>query len=154
MDAHSEQIERLWVAIEELSPGPRNRFALGRTFHDLRVLYSDRNSGGHRLTSGHGRFETEIRKRSKYSPRAVRDMIADYEASLRGEPSTSAKRKVRRALPKEPLIEFARLLPYRAAHAAYREAAKVYHPDHGGSNAKMQRLNAAWEKAQVCFSAH
>jgi hypothetical protein len=81
-------------------------------------------------------------------------MIADYEATLRGEETTAAKRKARRRAElcaADPLIEFAKLLPFRAAQAAYREAAKMYHPDHGGSDGKMQRLNAAWERAQEHF---
>lgn len=152
-----DQLERLWYRIGELSPGTDgNRLALGQAFQELRALYSDRNSGGHRLTSGHGQFEAEIRKRSKYSPRAVRDMIADYEANLRGEETTAAKRKARRAArlsaPSDPMTEFAWLLPHKAALAAYREAAKIYHPDHGGSDSQMQRLNAAWDRVQGLFT--
>jgi len=154
---HGKQIETLWYRIRELSPGSdANRLALGQAFQALRALYSDRNSGGVRPTSGHGTFEAELRKRTKYSPRAVRDMISDYEANLRGEPSTAAKRKARRRAEAssvaDVLIEFARLLPYCAAQAAYREAAKLYHPDHGGSNGKMQRLNLAWGRAKAYYA--
>jgi hypothetical protein len=156
LDSHGEQIERLWTRVEELSPGTRNRLALGQAFQELRSLYSERNSGGHRLTSGHGSFETEIRKRSKYSARAVRDMIADFESNLRGEPSTSAKRKARRRVKissaSDPVSEFARLLPFQVAQAAYRAAAKMYHPDRGGNNCKMQALNVAWERAKAYYA--
>jgi hypothetical protein len=153
MQAALDTREQLWDKIHELSPGPHNRLALGRAFFELRHLYSDRNSGGHRLTSGHGLFESEIQKRSRFSSRAVRDMIFDFEAHLNGGPSTAAKRKLRRAkLPVDALTEFVRLLPFHAAQVAYREAAKLYHPDHGGSNKKMQQLNFAWERARNHFT--
>lgn len=148
----NDMLERAWYRVQELTPhSPANRFALGQAFHELRALYSDRNSGGRRLTSGHGSFEAELRKRTKYSVRTVRDMIADFEAHQRGGPSTAQRKSQRRrqlAAATDPLTAFARLLPYPAAKAAYREAAKACHPDHGGSNVAMQRLNAAWERAQ------
>ena len=41
--------------------------------------------------------------------------------------------------------EFARLLPAGVAHAAYKQAAMLLHPDKGGSNEIMARLNVVWE---------
>lgn len=157
--AVQEQIESLWYRIAELTPGTEiNRLSLGQCFHELRFLYSDRNSGGRRLSSGHGTFEIEIRKRTKYSPRAVRDMIADYLANLCGGPSTTAKRKARRfskvSSSPDPLTEFARLLPFKAVRSAYRVAALLLHPDHGGSTERMQELNHAWKRVEVSFNEH
>lgn len=88
---------RLWTEIEALNTRiALDRVALGRRFAELKTLYSERNSGGRRLTSGHGTFEFEIKARG-YKPRTVREWIADYEASLTGGQSASAKRKTRRA---------------------------------------------------------
>ena len=68
----SELVNTLWAEVEALTSGTgANRLALGQRFHELRSKYSDRNFGGHRLTSGHGSFEEEIRKRG-YRPRTVR----------------------------------------------------------------------------------
>lgn len=38
--------------------------------------------------------------------------------------------------------------PLEVIKASYRVLASIYHPDHGGSNEKMAKLNAAYEK--VC----
>jgi len=60
----TELVNTLWAEVEALTSGTvANRLALGQRFHELRSKYSDRNFGGHRLTSGHGSFEEEIRKR-------------------------------------------------------------------------------------------
>ncbi len=151
-DKNGEQIEQLWLRVETLRPGVSNRTALGAAFHELRQLYSDRTPADVRRTSGHGTFEAEIVQRG-YKPRTVRGWIEDFESAHKGEPSSAAKRKARRLIVStDPLLEFARMLPFKAAQAAYREAAKMFHPDHGGSNRKMQRLNAALERAQECFT--
>jgi len=144
--------EQIWERIEALTPGTvTNRLALGQCFHDLCLLYSDRNSGGHRLTSGHGSFEEEIRKRG-FKPRTVRGWIEDYLANLAGEPSTAAKRKAHRlrkaSPPTDTLTVFATLLPFSAVQAAYRTAARLLHPDHGGNTQRMQALNLAWAEAK------
>src|SRR4051812_3534366 len=87
MDKYTDQVRtedeaRLWSEIEALTPRTTaNRLALGQRFHELRYLHSDRNSGGYRLTSGHGAFEQEIRKRG-FKPRTVRGWIEDWEAAL------------------------------------------------------------------------
>ncbi|PYV73376.1 MAG: hypothetical protein DMG96_23280 [Acidobacteria bacterium] len=150
-----DALAQIWQRIEELKPGTdSNRLALGQCFHELRSLYSDRQADVRR-TLGHGVFEDEIRKRG-YKPRTVREWISDYEANLTGEFSSAAKRRATRrrlkALPGDPVSEFARLLPYKAAQSAFREAAKIYHPDHGGSKRKMQQLNAAWERAKAFYA--
>ena len=85
----------LWMEVCQLTAGSRsNRLELGKVFRELRDIYSERNSGGNRRTSGHGTFEKECLQRG-YKPRTVRDLIADYEAFLSGNPSASEKRKVR-----------------------------------------------------------
>lgn len=147
------QVFDLWLGIEKLTAGTRsNRLERGRIFRELRSLYSDRNIGGNRRTSGHGTFEKECLQRG-HKPRTVRDLIADYEACLSGKPSTTEKRKVRHSpKPKpateHPLVAFARLLPYEAALAAFRTAAKMLHPDLGGGHEQMQELNNAWREAE------
>lgn len=85
----------LWAAIDELTGGTKiNRLALGERFRKLRDIYSERNIGGNRRTSGHGTFEKECQQR-RYKPRTVRDLIADYEAFLSGKPSAAKKRQAR-----------------------------------------------------------
>ena len=154
MDA-AKQIEDLWARFEELAPRTsKYRLVLGECFYRLRSLYSGRQADVRR-TLGRGIFEAEIVRRG-FNPRTVREWIADYEADLKGGPSTAAKRKARRkrklASSSDPLLEFARLLPYRAARAACREAARILHPDHGGSNRKMQELNVAWERVRDFYT--
>jgi hypothetical protein len=157
-DIWAQNVNRLWVEVELLTSGTvANRVASGKRFRELRSLYSDRNFGGRRLTSGHGSFEEEIRRRG-YKPRTVRQFIEDYESSLVGKPLSSAKRKARRLNNKplvsiEPLSAFAALLPFKAAQAAYREAAKLFHPDHGGDQDKMQQLNAIWQQVKAHYNA-
>lgn len=150
MDA-AKQIESLWARVEQLAPRTsKYRLLLGESFYRLRSLYSGHQADIRRRL-GHGVFEAEIIKRG-FKPGTVREWIADYEADLEGQLSSAAKRRVRRktkaATPPEPLLEFAKLLPYRAARAAYREAARILHPDCGESNSKMQELNAAWARAR------
>lgn len=93
--------QRLWTAIEFVHRDlQQDRRELGKLFLQLKHLYSDRNSGGVRLTSGHGTFQQEIVKRG-YKPRSVREWISDYEAlSARYQGDTtstsSEKRKARR----------------------------------------------------------
>jgi hypothetical protein len=147
----AKQIETLWARIDGLAPRTsKHRLMLGECFYELRSLYSGHQADVRR-TLGRGVFEAEIIKRG-FTPRTVREWISDFEANLNSGPSCAAKRKARRkpkpdsASASDPLADFARLLPYRAARAAYREAARMLHPDHGGSNLKMQELNAAWER--------
>ena len=145
------QIETLWRRVEAVSQDiATDKLTLGRLFLQLRELYSDRNSGGRRLTSGHGCFEKEIVRRG-YKPRRVRELIVDYQASLTGEPSTSAKRRARRGRKStgtDPVGEFAKLLSLRALRAAYRVEAQQIHPDHGGDIEKMRALNLAWQEVE------
>ena len=90
-----EDIVFLWEAIDRLTSGAKlNHLTLGMKFRQLRDIYSDRNLGGNRRTSGHGNFEKECQQRG-YKPRTVRDLIADYEAFLSGKPSAAEKRKAR-----------------------------------------------------------
>jgi hypothetical protein len=94
--------DRLWSEIDAAHALLRvDRLQLGNLFLQLRNLYSDRNSGGNRLSSGHGTFEEEIRKRG-YKPRRVREWITDYEVVEGLRPaaeSTAAKREARRGRP-------------------------------------------------------
>jgi hypothetical protein len=143
--------EQIWARIDELAPGTKNRIALGQCFHELRTLYSDRQADVRR-TIGHGIFESEIVRRG-YKPRTVREWVKDYEADLAGAPSSAAKRKTLRQLKPsaDALTEFAALLPATALKAAYREAAKIFHPDRGGNKRKMQQLNNAWARIKTHY---
>jgi hypothetical protein len=151
---NSELLDLLWSEIRELTPGTiENRLGLGERFYALRKLYSDREADVRR-TLGHGIFEQEIVKRG-YRPRTVREWVSDYEASLTTGYDSAAKRKARRArkskATEHPLMAFCNILPFKAAKAAYLEAAKILHPDHGGSDKKMQKLNAAWGQAKTFY---
>jgi hypothetical protein len=125
-----------------------NRLELGKLAIQLQNLYSERNCGGGRRSSGHGEFERELKARG-FSPRRIRECIADYEVSIGVRPateSTSAKREARRvrATQKpEPLIAFVALLPFEAAQAVYHTAVKVI-----GANERSRRreLDLAWER--------
>ena len=91
---------RLWTAVERAHEDfVVNRRELGTLFYQLRNLYSERaNSAARRLTSGHGVFQMEIKKRG-YKPNRVREWICDHEVEvgLRSPAeSTAAKRKARR----------------------------------------------------------
>jgi hypothetical protein len=150
-----KEIEALWTRAEELAPRTgKYRLILGQCFYRLRLLYSGHQADVRR-TLGRGVFEAEIVKRG-FRPRTVREWIADFEADLNGGRSNAAKRRARRRSQQpadsDPVAEFARLLPYRAAKAAYREAARLFHPDLGGSNRKMQELNVAWERVRNYYT--
>lgn len=153
--AGEQELDVLWAEVKALTPGTvANRLALGQRFRDLRAIYSDRNIGGRRLTSGHG-SEEEIRRRG-YKPRSVRQWIADFEAALSGKPLASDRRKERRMRARtvtisDALTAFVALLPFRAIHAAYREAAKQLHPNHGGDEQKMRQLNELWQQVRTRF---
>jgi len=152
-----DQVTYLWQRIQAASPGtPANRLTLGMYFAELRDLYSDRNCGGRRLSSGHGSFETEIRIRG-YRPRTVRGWIEDYLACLQGRPTNAAKRRAqrkRRPLNSVSLLsEFVALLPFQALQSAYRAAAMLFHPDHGGDVHRMQMLNEAWSRVERLYAA-
>jgi len=131
------------------------RIKLGMRFDNLRKLYSQKSTDVRRL-AGPGTFEQEIVKRG-YKPSSVREWIADYKAVKGGGTTAAQKRKSRRLLQAtatgHPLTEFASLLPFEAAQAAYREAAKILHPDHGGTTEQMQKLNEAWESAKKIYKA-
>jgi hypothetical protein len=51
----------------------------------------------------------------------------------------------------DDFARFARLLPYSAAKAGFREAAKRFHPDLGGDSARMIALNLVWEKLEPFY---
>ena len=151
-----EEEATLWTEIAALTPGTvTNRLALGQRFRELRRIFSDRNSGGHRLTFGHGVFEEEIRRRG-YRPRTVRGWIQDFESAVAGKPLSSEKRRARLMRSKassipDPLAEFAALLPLAAAQTAFRMAARILHPDVGGDERRMQQLNDAWSRAKAYY---
>ena len=93
---------RLWTAVERAHEDlAANRRELGKLFFQLKNLYSERaNSADRRLTSGHGVFQIEIKKRG-YKPNRVREWICDYEVEIGLRPpaeSTAAKRKARRVI--------------------------------------------------------
>jgi hypothetical protein len=65
-------------------------------------------------------------------------------------------RKVADAFSNHPdncLIEFAALLPFHAMKAAYKIAARHYHPDMGGDAEKMVRLNQLWERLEAIHAS-
>lgn len=72
-------------------------------------------------------------------------------------PRGKKKRESKTSFAPEPagqtsdILEFFRLLPREAAHSAYRRAAAMLHPDAGGSNDKMQKLNALWERIEKAW---
>lgn len=149
-----------------------NRRELGRLFRDLQNLYSERNSGGMRLTSGHGQFEAKI-KELGFKPRRVREWICDFEVSeglRKPDESTAAKRRTRRSNSDEyrrgyqaamkdeatasrykaedPVSRFASLLTFHALKTAYRSALQELHPDHGGDGERAAELIRAWEAVE------
>ena len=165
------ELATLWADIEALKRPSVRRFELGRRFFELRQKYSERErkSGGPSAAAGHGEFEAQCIARG-WAPRTVRDLIADFQierqrmADPYAEPwaKTSAekrrerrrsRRKSQELEPSNPLAEFAALLPFEAAQAAYRTAARIYHPDCGGDTLKMQQLNAAWARAKSFYEA-
>jgi hypothetical protein len=84
-----------WMEIDQLTSGTKaNRYALGCAFKKLRDIYSEKNIGGNRRTSGHGTFEMECEQRG-YPARTVRGWIADYSAALSGAPTEAQKRTAR-----------------------------------------------------------
>jgi len=157
------KIEDLWQRVRASSRAA-NRLALGRSFHALRALYSERSperQADNRRTSGHGTFERECVARG-HKPRTVRDLIADYEASLNGgqsETSADKRRRARRSAKiragtralsslselDRAILDFVRSIPYSAVQSAYRSAAKELHPDRGGNCEQMTELNRLWE---------
>lgn len=82
MNDSSDAATRIWSEIEAVHRAfDFDRAQLGKLFWQLRNLHSDRNSGGSRLTCGHGTFEQEIRKRG-FVPRRVREWIVDHEVAI------------------------------------------------------------------------
>src|SRR5258708_40013161 len=100
MTTHHDAGKRLWAEILAVHKSfAADKLQLGKLFCELRNLYSERNSGGGRLTYGHGTFEPEIKARG-FSPRRVREWINDHEVATglrRPTESESAKRGARRA---------------------------------------------------------
>ena len=152
-------IVALWMDIGQMMGGSKsNRLELGKRFRELRDIYSDRNSGGNRRTSGHGTFEKECLQRG-YRPRTVRDLIADYECFLSGKPSASEKRKARQEKKRLPstaagitemqvrLAQFAIMLPLEVVERAYEVALELYDINPGGAS----KLRSAWEKAKPYY---
>lgn len=171
---------RLWAAVDEAHKHfAANRRELGKLFWQLKNLYSERaNSAARRLTSGHGVFQAEIKKRG-YRPNRVREWICDYEVEAGLRPpaeSTASKRKARRsnsdeyqrgyraaiasthaALEADPVAHFASLLPLsqpvlQGLKSLYRAALQELHPDHGGDEERTKALIAAWEAVEALHS--
>jgi hypothetical protein len=168
---------RLWTAVERAHGDFEvNRRALGKLFFQLKNLYSERaNSAARRLTSGHGIFQAEIKKRG-FKPNRVREWICDYEVEAGLRPpaeSTAAKRKARRVNSSaeyergyqaamndfptsstgDPLSRFAELLPFAALKAAFRKALHELHPDHGGSEERTKALISVWEDVERLYGS-
>ncbi len=163
---------RLWASVERAHEDlAANRRKRGKLFFELKNLYSERaNSAARRLTSGHGVFQIEIKKRG-YKPNRVREWICDYEVEIGERPpaeSTAAKRKARRvnssaeyergyqaamndfptASREDPVSRFAQLLPFTALKTAFRKALHELHPDHGGSGEQAAALIDAWKEVE------
>jgi hypothetical protein len=155
------QILTLWMSIERLTAGTKvNRLELGETFRQLRDIYSDRNLGGNRRTSGHGTFEKECLDRG-YKPRTVRDLIADYEAFLSGESSAAEKRKERQQsglkadLAKNPTVDpipEAPALPEAAR--VHEEAQKIYGSSGIGPTRQNRHLAQKMLRAARSMAGH
>jgi hypothetical protein len=170
---------RLWASIELVHKNlAANVRELGKLFYELRNLYSERaNSAARRLSSGHGVFQAEIKRRG-YKPNRVREWVNDHEVEIGLRPpaeSTAAKRKARRppsraefdrgyqaamhdfptaaAGGSDPVAHFANLLPYAALRSAYRTALQELHPDHGGSEERTKALISAWKEVERLHSS-
>jgi hypothetical protein len=151
MNMDSNSIKRTWAAIDIIiADAKSDRLKLGEHFQRLQTLYSNKSADIRR--SGVGTFEQELTKRD-LKPRTVREWVSDYEAHRTGAATSAEKRKALRQLkpPADALTEFATLLPATALKAAYREAAKIFHPDRGGSKRKMQQLNNAWARIKTHY---
>jgi hypothetical protein len=169
---------RLWTEIEAVNANlALNRRLIGSLFLQLRNLYSERarSEPPGRLSSGHGTFEVEIKKRG-FRPNRVREWINDYEVAKGLRPaseSTAAKRKARRDssaeyrrglrdgqnfaqlddVASDPWAGFARLLSHAEARTAFRSAAMRLHPDHAGDSDLMARLNQLWAQLEPLYVA-
>ena len=60
----------------------------------------------------------------------------------------SATPSVQKTKMEDVLADFIRLLPYDVALTAYRKAAMQLHPDRGGDETKMSKLNTLWKRIQ------
>lgn len=183
MSTNQDEIEVLWQHIDRLQQPGALRSQLGEALCRLRSLYSERERKSGRQSAdvqGHGTFEREVIRRG-WKPRTVRTLISDYEVEWAritghakpGSKTSAEKRQESRARQRARLrprnrrssdipgfrdhadefTKFARLLPYRAAKAAFRQAAKCFHPDLGGNGANMTTLNLLWEKLEPLYRA-
>jgi hypothetical protein len=171
---------RIWASIERANKDfTTHRRELGRLFFELKNLYSERaNSAARRLSSGHGVFQAEIKRRG-YKPNRVREWVNDHEVEIGLRPpaeSTAAKRKARRPPSRaefdrgyqaamhdfptaaagdgsDPVARFANLLPFVALKSAYRAALHELHPDHCGSEERTKELIGAWEEVERLHSS-
>jgi len=166
MTQNHDAAARLWAEIEDVHEKfSFDKRRLGRLFFELRTLYSERNSGGKRLTSGHGTFQKEIEKRG-FSPRRVREWVNDHEVAtgLRPPAESEASKADRRwhhraaraargfdipfRYADNPVSRFAALLPFEALRAAYCDALQTIHSDHGGDSEEAKRLIIAWKDVE------
>ncbi|MFZ0275795.1 MAG: hypothetical protein WA651_02455 [Candidatus Sulfotelmatobacter sp.] len=160
--------ERLWRSLELVSRDfEHDRLAMGRVCLDLRNLFSERsNSAAPRRSSGHGSFESELRKRG-YKPNRIRECIRDYEVSIALRPpseSTAAKRKARRKSSADydrgfdagfskgyesvdqDLTSFARTLSHAEAKTAWDAAAKRLLREYGPE--LLENVKCVWEQGE------
>lgn len=86
--------------------------------------------------------ERESRKREKEEERARKQ--ADKEAEKARLKEERATRVFQRLTLGEAQLRFCRLLPFEAAEAAWKTAAKYLHPDRGGDGQLMAQLNGLW----------
>jgi len=71
------------------------------------------------------------------------------EQAAQARPSASPSTGVLMTDPNDrDLLDFAKLLTFESAQAAYRRAALALHPDKGGDMAQMSKLNAVWQRLE------
>jgi len=62
--------------------------------------------------------------------------------------SAQAPASITKSTASQLAVDFLTLVGFDAAQAAYRRAATVLHPDHGGDMEAMTKLNAVWDRLQ------
>jgi hypothetical protein len=118
-----------------------------------RELISDYEIEWSRLT-GHAvpGTQTSAEKRREARQRRPRHSNATYEKGYR-QGYQDAAIFLAVGVGQDDFSKFARLLPYKIAKSAFRAAAQLLHPDHGGSPEAMTLLNELWERLEPIYIA-
>lgn len=143
--------ETLWDQAARLNSAfLSNRFELARVLVELKRQTSD----------ARGEWTAELRRHG-IKPSTARSCIRDYMAKTTGGQTDAAKRKHARQAKKaagvswktdHPLLPLMDLMTFEDAKALFKIMARRCHPDCGGTNEQMQRLNAAWERVQEFYA--